>query len=85
MGHTSGALPPRNSVGCVRRRLYAIFLFTCGIGGSDPTPVGCVAIRPPRKLPRLVSLRREVARDRMERNVQVSKLLVSKSMFALIA
>jgi hypothetical protein len=32
MGHTSGALAPRNSVGCVRRRLDVIFRFTCGIG-----------------------------------------------------
>ena len=42
MGHTSGALAPRNSAGCVRRRQDTIFLFTCGFGGSDPTPVGCV-------------------------------------------
>jgi hypothetical protein len=27
MGHTSGALAPRNSVGCVRRRLSVIFRF----------------------------------------------------------
>ena len=42
MGHTSGALAPRNSVGCVRRRQDAIFLFTFDWRGSDPTPVGCV-------------------------------------------
>jgi hypothetical protein len=28
MGHTSGALAPRNSAGCVRRRLDVIFRFT---------------------------------------------------------
>ena len=44
MGHTSGALAPRNSVGCVRRRQDAIFLFTCGFGGRVPTPVGCVDV-----------------------------------------
>ena len=43
MGHTSGALAPRNSAGCVRRRLYVIFLFTFDWRGSDPTPVGCVS------------------------------------------
>ena len=43
MGHTSGALAPRNSAGCVRRRLYVIFLFTFDWRGSDPTPVGCQA------------------------------------------
>ena len=42
MGHTSGALAPRNSVGCVRRRQDAIFLFTFDWRGSDPTPVGCL-------------------------------------------
>jgi hypothetical protein len=42
MGHTSGALAPRNSAGCVRRRLDVIFLFTFDPEWSDPTPVGCV-------------------------------------------
>ena len=42
MGHTSGALAPRNSAGCVRRRQDVIFLFTFDWRGSDPTPVGCV-------------------------------------------
>ena len=48
MGHTSGALAPRNSAGCVRRRLYAIFLFTFDWRGSDPTPVGCLSRQYPR-------------------------------------
>jgi hypothetical protein len=43
MGHTSGALAPRNSAGCVRRRLDVIFLFTFDPEWSDPTPVGCFA------------------------------------------
>jgi hypothetical protein len=38
MGHTSGALAPRNSAGCVRRRLDGIFLFTFDPEWSDPTP-----------------------------------------------
>jgi hypothetical protein len=42
MGHTSGALAPRNSAGCVRRRQDAIFLFTFDREWSDPTPVGCL-------------------------------------------
>jgi hypothetical protein len=42
MGHTSGALAPRNSAGCVRRRQDAIFLFTFDRKWSDPTPVGCM-------------------------------------------
>jgi hypothetical protein len=42
MGHTSGALAPRNSAGCVRRRLDGIFLFTFDPEWSDPTPVGCL-------------------------------------------
>ena len=45
MGHTSGALAPRNSAGCVRRRLYVIFLFTFDWRGSDPTPVGCHCVK----------------------------------------
>ena len=45
MGHTSGALAPRNSAGCVRRRLDGIFLFTFDPEWSDPTPVGCLPIQ----------------------------------------
>jgi hypothetical protein len=48
MGHTSGALAPRNSAGCVRRRLDVIFLFTFDPEWSDPTPVGCHVFVPPR-------------------------------------
>jgi hypothetical protein len=46
MGHTSGALAPRNSAGCVRRRLDVIFRFTFDLEWSDPTPRYCTKVGP---------------------------------------